>query len=374
MNTDSPIRILHVVTYMGRGGLETMLMNFYRHMDRSKVQFDFLTHRDFRADYDDEIELLGGKIYRLPRLVPWSHSYLRALDAFFEEHPEYKIVHVHQDCLSSVILKSAEKHRVPVRIGHSHNSNQGKNLKYLIKLFYKRQIPTYATQLFACGKEAGDWMFNGASYRVLNNAIDSNQFTFNAESRAQMRSELGVGDDAFVVGHVGRFHLQKNHAFLLDVFAEVKRMKENTVLLLVGDGNLRAEMKQKVESLGISDSVIFTGVRSDVPDLMQAMDCFVFPSIYEGLPVTLIEAQASGLPCLVSEGVPVECAKTSLVQRMALSEGAAAWAKYALAQSDKPRVDTREDIVCAGYDIKANAEWLQNYYLEQWKKEALWRP
>ena len=135
-----PIRILQVVTHMDRGGLETMLMNYYRHMDREKVQFDFLTHRQERAAYDDEIEALGGKIYRLPRLVPWSKSYLTVLDRFFDNHPEYKIVHVHQDCLSSVILKAAKKHGVPVRIAHSHNANQDRNLKYPIKLWYRREI------------------------------------------------------------------------------------------------------------------------------------------------------------------------------------------------------------------------------------------
>lgn len=366
----NPIRILHVVTYMGRGGLETMLMNYYSHMDRSKVQFDFLTHRDFQADYDDEIESLGGKIYHIPRLVPWSKQYLNALKEFFVSHPEYRIVHVHQDCLSSVVLKVAEKCGVSVRIAHSHSSSQDKNIKYLIKLYYRRQISNHATQLFACGKEAGDWMFCGAPYRIVNNAIDTELYSYDFEKRKQVRENLQLSDDTFVIGHVGRFNAVKNHAFLLDVFAEVKRMRADSVLLLVGDGDLRNEMEQKAASLGISDSVMFTGVRSDVPDLMQAMDCFVFPSIYEGLPVTLVEAQAAGLPCLVSEGVPAECAKTSLVQRMALSEGAAAWAKYTLAQSDKPHIDTREDIVRAGYDIKANAEWLQNYYLEQWKKEA----
>ena len=366
----NPIRILHVVTYMGRGGLETMIMNYYRHMDRSKVQFDFLTHRDFRADYDEEIESLGGRIYRLPRLVPWNKSYLRALDAFFEEHPEYKIVHVHQDCLSSVILKAAEKHGVPVRIGHSHNSNQDKNLKYLIKMFYKRKIPTYATQLFACGRESGEWMFDGASYRVLNNAIDSNQYKYNAELRVQIHSRLGIGNDTFVIGHVGRFHLQKNHTFLLDVFAEVKKQRPNSVLLLVGDGDLRSEMEQKAVTLGIADGVIFAGVRSDVADIMQAMDCFVFPSLYEGLGIVAIEAQASGLPCLASDGVPTECDITNLIEHIPLKAGAAVWAERILAQAGRPRRDTSEEIIRSGYDIEANAQWLQNYYLEQWKKEA----
>lgn len=364
------VRVLHVVTYMGRGGLETMIMNYYRHIDRSKVQFDFLVHRDFRADYDDEIEALGGRIFRLPRLVPWSKRYLKSLEGFFAGHPEYKIVHVHQDCLSSVILKAARKCGVPVRIAHSHNSSQDKNLKYFIKLHYRRQIAGNATQLFACGKEAGDWMFCGASYRIVHNAIDTEQYVYDSERRERLRRELNLSGDTFVVGHVGRFNAVKNHTFLLDVFAEVKKRKEDSVLLLVGDGDLRTEMEQKAAARGIADSVIFTGVRSDVPDLMQAMDCFVFPSLYEGLPVTMIEAQAAGLPCLVSDSVSPECVKTEMVERIALKEGIVAWAEKVLCQVGRIRADTREEIARAGYDIEANAQWLQNYYLEQWKREA----
>lgn len=352
---------------MGRGGLETMIMNYYRHVDRSKVQFDFLVHRDFEADYDAEILSLGGRIYRMPRLIPWSRSYLNALELFLSAHPEYKIVHVHQDCLSSVALKVAQKVGIPVRIAHSHSSNQDKNLKYLIKLFYKRQIPGYATQLFACGKDAGDWMFGGAPYRIVNNAIDTVKYSFDPKRRNSVRNTLSIPDDDFVVGHVGRFNAVKNHTFLLDVFAAVKRMKANAVLLLVGDGNLRAEMEQKAVALGISDSVIFTGVRSDVPDLMQAMDCFVFPSLYEGLPVTLIEAQAAGLPCVASDAVPTECDKTDLVRHIPLSASTIQWADHILQTQSIPRRNTEMQIIQAGYDIKVNAVCLQNFYLDLWK-------
>lgn len=365
-----PIRILHVVTYMGRGGLETMIMNYYRHMDRNLVQFDFLVHRDFRADYDDEIEARGGCIYRLPQLIPWSRSYNNALNRFFAAHPEYKIVHVHQDCLSSVILRAAKKQGVPVRIAHSHSNSQDKNLKYLIKLFYKRRIPMYATQLFACGKEAGDWMFNGAPYQIVNNAIDTAKYTYNAGLSRKMRESLGIDPDAFVVGHVGRFHAVKNHTFLLDVFVELNKRNQNAVLLLVGDGDLRREMKEKASALGVADSVIFTGVRSDVPDLMQAMDCFVFPSLYEGLGIAVVEAQASGLHCVVSDAVPAGCVKTDLVQRVALKAGTAVWAEHILAHMGEERPDTKKEISDADYDIVPNAQWLQNYYLAQWKREA----
>lgn len=366
----SPIRILHVVTYMGRGGLETMIMNYYRHMDRNQVQFDFLVHREFRADYDDEIETLGGRIYRLPQLVPWSIDYRTKLDSFWGMHPEYRIVHVHQDCLSSVILKSAKNHNVPVRIAHSHNSRQDRNLKYLIKLCYRRLIPVYATKLFACGKDAGDWMFRGAAYQILNNAIDSNQYVFDVAQRARMRKQLGIADSTFVVGHIGRFAPQKNHAFLLDLFSELRKHISDSVLLLVGDGDLRSMAEEKAAALGIAESVIFTGVRSDVSELMQAMDCFVFPSLYEGFPVTLVEAQAAGLPCIVSEGIPAECTKTSLVQRIALSAPKAVWTERILSNVGKPRMDTHSEIVASGYDIATNVQWLQNYYLEQWEKET----
>lgn len=359
------IRVLHVVTYMGRGGLETMIMNYYRHMDRTKVQFDFLVHRSFRAEYDDEIESLGGRIFRLPRLIPWSPSYTRALDTFFKNHPEYTIVHVHQDCLSSVALRIAEKNGITVRIAHSHSSSQDRNIKYFIKLYYKSKIPRYATELFACGKDAGDWMFGGASYRIVNNAIDTRLYTYDPKRCKQVRSELGIPHEAFVVGHVGRFNTVKNHMYLVDVFAEIKKKAPDAFLLLVGEGDLRKEVEAKVERLGLTECVYFTGVRADVADLMQAMDCFVFPSLYEGVPLTLIEAQASGMLSLVSTGVPVECDKTGLVKRLSLQDSAETWAEQVLKFNHAPRIDTREKLVQAGYDIETGSAWLQQFYLNR---------
>ena len=355
-----PIRILHIVTYMGRGGLETMLMNYYRAIDRAKVQFDFLTHRDFRADYDDEIEALGGKIYRLPNLNPFSRSYLGALDRFFREHPEYRIVHSHLDCMSAIPLKAAKKHGVPVRIGHAHNSNQPRDAKYLLKLFYKRMIAGQATQLFACSEEAGRWMFGNADFRVLNNAIDAGKYAFDADIRSTVRHELGLPADALVVGHVGRFDPQKNHRFLVEIF---EKMPEDARLLLVGDGVLRPDVEQQAEALGIRDRVLFTGVRTDVDRLLQAMDVFLMPSLFEGLPVSIVEAQAAGLPCLISDKVPIECKKTDLVTQIPLDASPAEWTKAVVSAAKTPRRDTLEQIREAGFDIRANAEWLQNYYL-----------
>lgn len=359
---NEPIRILQVVTHMNRGGLETMLMNYYRNIDRSKVQFDFLTHRTHKADYDDEIEALGGKIYHLPRLNPFSKSYLKALDSFFKEHKEYQVVHCHQDCLSGVVLKVAKANGVKFTIAHSHNANQDKNLKYLVKIVAKRNITKYADKLFACGKEAGKWMFNTDDFDVLNNAIDTDKYIYDEKKSKEIRKSLGV-EGKFVVGHVGRFNPQKNHEFLIDIFNEIQKIEPESMLMLVGDGDLRVNIENKVKVLGIEDKVKFMGVRSDVNDLMQAMDVFLFPSLYEGLPVTMVEAQASGLKCIISNKVPQECILTDNVQVISLEENFKLWAKEILKYKKYYRKNTKESIEKAHFDINANVKYLQEFYL-----------
>lgn len=365
------MRVLQVVTSMDRGGLETMLMNYYRKIDRTKVQFDFLVHRQERAAYDDEIEALGGKIYRLPRLVPWSKSYLNALNAFFVGHPEYRIVHVHQDCLSSVILKAAKKCGIPVRIAHSHNSNQDKDIKYPIKLFYRRFIPDNATHLFACSNSAGDWMFRGKPYQILPNAIDAEQFSFRADKANATRVDFGVEPQVFLVGHVGRFWAQKNHAFLIDIFKRIADLKPNSKLVLVGNGGRQNEIREKVQKLDLVDKVIFTGVRDDIPNLMQAMDVFVLPSLYEGLPVTMVEAQAAGLPCVISDKVPPECILTDgLVNVVPLSASPDTWAAKILEKRNTPRTDRRSEIAAHGFDIATEAVKLQEFYINVYEQNC----
>lgn len=358
------IRVLQVVTYMGRGGLETMLMNYYRHIDRSKVQFDFLVHRDFEADYDQEILKLGGRIYHVSRLVPWSRSYHSELKAFFREHPEYRIVHVHQDCLSSVALRCAKECGVPVRIAHSHNSSQDKNLKYLIKMHYMKKISDYATDLFACSESAGRWMFREDSFRLLNNAIETESFQYSKSVDMDVRKEFSLGN-SMIVGHVGRFHPQKNHEFLIDVFYACTKLHANMKLLLVGDGEGRSKIEQKVKDMNLQDKVIFAGVRSDVDRLMQAMNVFVFPSLYEGLPVTMIEAQASGLPCIISNQVSNECIVTKgLVFSMPLEESPSRWAERIVQESCRERENHMEEIREAGFDISTEVKKLETFYLK----------
>lgn len=362
-----PIRILHVVTYMGRGGLETMLMNYYRHVNRNRVQFDFLVHRDFEADYDPEILNLGGKIYRLPRLNPFNKKYLNELNQFFKDHPEYRIVHSHLDCMAGIPLKYAKRNGVPIRIAHAHSSNQTKDKKYLLKLMFKRNIKKNATDLFACAQDAGLWMFGCDQFHVMNNAIDTKAYVVNKQTEIEVRRELEIPEDTFVVGHVGRFAPPKNHKFIVRVFAEVLKEKQNAFLLLVGDGDLRGETEALTVELGIQDNVIFAGMRSDVNRMLQAMDVFLFPSVYEGLPVSIIEAQAAGLPCLISDKVPIECRKTDLVGQLSLNDSLSAWKDAVIDAGKVLKRDTSREISDAGFDICQNAKWLKDFYLQKYQ-------
>lgn len=359
------IRVLQIVTYMGRGGLETMLMNYYRHIDRSKVQFDFLVHRDFEADYDKEILELGGRIYHVSRLVPWSKTYRNELKNFFKTHPEYKIVHVHQDCLSSVALQCAKECGIPVRIAHSHNSNQDKNIKYLFKRYYMRKIPETATDLFACGKAAGDWMFGGKTYRLLPNAIAIEKYIYEEEKSKKIKRELGL-EENIIIGHIGRFNPQKNHEFLVDIFEKCLEKNRKVTLMLVGDGEGRKEIENKVKKQGLQDNVLFMGVRKDIPELLQVMDVFVFPSLYEGLPVTMIEAQAAGVPAVISDRVSEECIITEgLVKVEGLENTPEQWAEEILKQAKISKNDKSEEIKKAKYDVETTAKWLEEYYLKK---------
>lgn len=355
------LRVLQVVTYMGRGGLETMIMNYYRNIDRSKVQFDFLVHRQEEAAYDKEILSLGGHIYRMPVLNPFSKAYFKSLDSFFKKH-RYNIVHSHLDCMSAYPLKIAQKNGVCVRIAHSHNKSQDKNLKYPIKLLSKRLIPKYATHLFACGKEAGDWMFNGKPYTILNNAIDAQIYVYNERVRDEVRKELNLTNDNLVVGHVGRFNPQKNHSFIIDVFNVVYEKNKNARLVLVGSGDGQQAIEDKVKRLGLSDAVLFLGSRGDVNRVLQAMDVFFFPSLYEGLPLSIIEAQAAGLPCIISDNVPDECIKTDRVFRYSLGEPADFWADKIFEALKISKKDTLSEIVASGFDIKENSRKLEDFY------------
>ena len=359
------IRVLQVVTQMNRCGLETMIMNYYRNINRKNIQFDFLEHRKDEADYDKEILELGGKIFRISRLNPFSISYKKELGDFFDKHPEYQIIHVHQDCMSAIILKVAKEKNIKIRIAHSHSSSQDKNIKYPLKLFFRRFIAKYATSLLACGNKAGQWMFAGAKFQVLNNAIDTSRYVYDTQKRKSVRDEFGILENELLVGHIGRFSYPKNHQYLIKIFKSIND-KISAKLLLVGDGELMPEIQDEVCKLGLNDKVIFTGVRSDVTRLLQGMDVFVFPSIYEGLPVSVVEAQAAGVPCIISDTISEECILINeLVKRLSLSMSTEKWRDGIIELSKLERKDYSSKVKDEGYDIIESAKWLENFYLNQ---------
>ena len=301
------IRVLHCVAGLDHGGYESLIMNLYRNIDREKVQFDFVS--SFPGVYEPEIEALGGRIHRIPFITQKGpFVYTAALDRVLRAEPRYPIVHSHMDKFSGLVMKRAAKAGIPVRIAHSHNTkNEGGLAFQLVKDHYGRMVLPWATDLFACSKAAADWMFGekAAGARILFNGVQPEDFAPSAAARAAVRAELGLTESTFVAGHVGRFTEQKNHAFLLEIFAALHARRPDSALLLAGDGPLRPKMAETARRLGLESAVRFLGPRQDVPALLSAMDCFIFPSHHEGLPVTLVEAQAAGPPAAPS---PTRCA------------------------------------------------------------------
>ncbi|WP_195891591.1 glycosyltransferase family 1 protein [Bittarella massiliensis (ex Durand et al. 2017)] len=369
-SSTGPIRVLQVVTIMNRAGLETMLMNYYRTIDRSKVQFDFLVHRKEAGAYDDEIRALGGKIYQLPPITLTTlSSYQDLAVAFFKQHPYYKIVHSHLDALSSLPLRAAQSVGVPVRIAHGHNNNFAVDLKFPMRMILKKSIHRYATDYMGCSPEALQFMFGkyGEQGVVLKNAIDTSKFVFNSSTRNTVREQLKLTDE-FVVGHVGRFSAQKNHMFLLEVFSQLLKRRPNSILILIGEGQLQEKVEKRAKELHIEGKLLFMKSQNNVNELMQAMDVFVLPSLFEGLGIVLIEAQAAGLSCLTSQGVVSEETRvTELIHYLPLKDGAARWAEAVenMYVERKDRKDMSKEIVSSGFEIKRNAQWLQTYYLNK---------
>lgn len=363
-----PIRVLQVLAQMNRGGAESMMMNLYRHMDRTKVQFDFIVHTDKKCAFDDEIQSLGGKIYRVPAYRGANHlRYQNCWEKFFKKYPEYKIIHGHVRSTAAIYLKIAKKYGL-MTIAHSHSTSSGTGLSAIVKNILQYPIRYTADYLFACSESAGTWLFGERACKkdnffIMNNAIDAKEFIYNKDKRTEKREEFQI-EDKFVIGHVGRFQIPKNHEFLLDIFKAVHDKIKNAVLLLIGDGDLRLTIEKKVHCLGLSDSVIFTGVRQDIPELLQVMDVFVFPSLYEGLGIVTIEAQAAGLHCIAADTIPKEADVTDLMETVSLKESATYWASKILNYRDGyQRRNTYDQINLSGYDIGETTQWLENFYL-----------
>lgn len=363
MTIEQPIRVAQVMGKMLGGGVEAVVMNYYRHIDRSKVQFDFLVDSDSTLVPRDEIESLGGRVFEIP---PYQHviEYQRELQRLFKQEG-WRIVHSHINALSVFPLRAAKKAGVPVRIAHSHStSGKGEHAKNAMKAVLKTQANRYPTHRFACSKYAGEWLFGkGTAFEVMYNAIDLNRFRYNAEVRAQARTDLGLVGDQFAIGHVGRFTAQKNHPFLVDAFAEVAKRRPDAVLLLVGTGEAEASVKDLVAERGLSDRVKFLGQRSDVNRLYQAFDAFVLPSLYEGLCLVGVEAQAAGLPCLLSDAITREVDVTGECKFLPITN-LVDWTE-ALAALDRVPDESRNADMSnfLNYDIFHQGRWLTGKYL-----------
>lgn len=363
------LRILHVIGAMGSGGAEALLMNIYRQIDRTKIQFDFVVHTNKEAFYDNEIISLGGKIYRAPRFnVVNFIQYRKFWNAFFQEHPEYPIVHGHINSSAAIYLQCAKKHG-RVAVVHSHaTKNQEKSLRAFVFLVASYPIRYIADFFFGCSKQAGIDRFGkkvaeSDRFRVLNNGIDTSRYVFDLAKRNTIRSQYGIPEGCLTVGHVGRFTFAKNHKFLIDVFAQIHEKEPNSVLMMIGVGELEEEIRQQIRNLKIEKSVIFVGQTNAVCDYLQAMDVFVFPSVFEGLGIALVEAEAAGLPCVVSENIQKEAdIGCGLVKIVSLNAGVDQWVKTVLENRNITREDCSSFVKDSGFDISGTSDFIQHFY------------
>jgi len=360
---------------MDAGGIETMLMNIFRVIDREYIQFDFLVHRENESHYEKEILDLGGRIWRIrPISISGIGTYNRLLKAFFRKHNEYPIVHSHVSAWSSLVLLQAKKAGIPFRIAHSHESHKSIREHHIVRrpiIWYcKRRINEQLTHRFACSVDAGKWLFgNETHFEVIKNGILTDKYIYCKDLESRKRSELDLIGN-FVIGHIGNFSRVKNYPFILKVFEAVHSQKEDSVLLLIGKDSNDPTVRMMVDEMGLSGSVIFTGVRSDVNELLQAVDVFLFPSIQEGLPVSLIEAQAAGLPCIVSDTITEEVRVTDLVEFLSLDDPIEYWSRAILKYANGyERKNTSENIRKAGYDVRDTAERLEDFYMSLKRKQ-----
>ena len=368
METNEPIKIFQLVGSYKGGGVEAVVMNFYRNIDRNKIQFTFVCDEDSTDIPYEEIEKLGGKIIIVP---PYSKpfKYHSALKKALKED-DYKIIHSHISTMSVFSLFAAKCAGVPVRIAHSHSTtNKKEKKKNLMKQVLRPFSKVFATDYMCCSELAGRWLFGNKEYDkgnvyLLNNAIDLDKFKYNESLRKKKRKELGIKDDTLVIGHIGRFVAQKNHDFLIDIFNEIHKKNNNSILLLAGQGPLMEDIKNKVKELNLDGSIKFLGQRNDANELYQAFDVFLLPSLYEGLPVVGVEAQASGLLCYLSDDMTKETKVLDITKFMSLNNTPEEWANNILDDVKKyKRIDTSKEMTAKNFNIKEEAKKLEEYYL-----------
>lgn len=365
---EEPIRVAQIIGKWVGGGVEAVVMNYYRYIDKNKVQFDFICDEDSTNIPYEEIESLGGKVILIPpyqKIFKYHKELKRVL-----KNGKYKIVHSHINTLSVFSLFAAKCAGVPVRIAHSHSTtNKMEKKKNLLKQILRPFSRVFATDYMCCSELAGRWLFGDKEYDkgnvyLLNNAIDLDKFKYDEKIRNDKRKKLGIKDSTLVIGHVGRFVEQKNHRFLINIFHEVHKQNSDSILLLVGQGPLMDEIKEKVKELGLEECVKLLGQRNDTDELYQAFDVFCLPSLYEGLPVVGVEAQATGLLCFFSDAMTKETKVLENTEFLSLGQSGKEWADNIIEKYKKhERKDTKKEIVDNNFDIKVEAKKLEQLYL-----------
>lgn len=359
-------RVLVFTPSLNRGGAETMEMNYYRHFDRSKIQYDFVVcENQGLGAYEEEIKQLGGKIFKVPRMR--SPEYKIVLKRIFNEHPEYRIVHSNVDEYGYIPLGTAKEAGIPIRIAHVHNMTATHTLRTPLLKYMRRGLAKHSTHLFACSEAAGEWMFGkkqakAGNITVIKNAIDLDAYAYSASKRKKIRQQLNITENQLVLGTVGRLEKVKNQKFAITVFQEITKKRPNSILLIVGDGSLRSSLEQYAKDCGLSHNVLFIGSVPNDSDYMQAMDSFIFPSFYEGLGMAFIEAQVAGLPCYISTGVPKEASISKKNSYLSLKDPISLWANSILEGCHESRTSHIASAQQLGLDINIEAEKLQSFY------------
>ena len=360
------ITILHVFGRLDRGGAETLIIELFKTLDKSKFHFDFAVHGDKIGDYEKTVQLNGGNVYHLPKYKVYNHfKYVSAWKRLLSLN-SFDVVHAHVRSTASIFLHIAKKYNIKT-ISHSHNTSSGHGIKAAYKNFLQKRIVKNTDFLMACSVDSAKWLFgkkifNVRKVQILNNAIDTDKFTFSLVNRLRIRKELGINNEV-VIGHVGRFHDQKNHTRIISIFSTYNKYNQNSKLILVGDGELKPKILNQVRALKLTDKVIFTGVRSDTNSLFSAFDILLFPSIHEGLPLVLVEAQTSGLPCIVSDVITTEINLTDLVKYVSLNKDDSEWVKVI-----ENSLNIKRDIVYSnimknnGFDLASNIAILEKIY------------
>ena len=363
-----PIRVLHVVRYLEQGGIQNLLMNLYRDIDRNEVQFDFLVCG--KGVFDDEIRQLGGKIFYMPYLTEVGQiEYKNNLIEFFKEHKEYKIVHSHMNQVSGIVLEAAHLAGVPARIAHSHTTGNKNNvIAKIYKKYLQHKINKNATNLIACSEEAAQWLFTKRAKEtlIINNGINLDKFKFSQENRNIMRKTLNLTDDTIVIGNVGRFSKVKNHVFMIEIFKDFRKVF-NSKLLLIGEGELKEKIIEMAKQYNILQDIIFKVEKEHVENYYNVMDIYICPSLYEGIPLSLIEAQTNGIPIIASNTIDSRVKITSNFCFESLSAPNSIWIDEMKELLDIGRKDNVIDVKKHGYDIKEQTLRLEDLYSKIYK-------